>query len=265
MTRSDDDAIKDDNPLLRQSESDNPADESVTPPETLPTPSTETPPKEPEAATPSEPELTPSPITKPKPSPAEAPEEYLVFGGNQFNQLFLEANLENLASLQDVEPPVITGDEATDQRIRVLAEERGYRRRPEALDRSRLVFIEGTAFRSYDSQLQIFLGQVSTPYADEEVNEALRLRSIAGYSKHHTGYAIDISEGLLTFEDFADSASYAWLVADNYLNAKKYGWIPSYPPDARLQGPDPEAWKFTFVGKEYLLKTELNSGVQQLP
>ena len=135
--------------------------------------------------------------------PAKVPEKYLVFDGNQFNQLFLEATLENLASLEDAEPPTITGDETTDQRIHALAEERGYRHRPEVLDRSRLVFVEGdwhllqprateahlelktaamvaghniyisSAFRSYDSQRQIFLGQISAPYADEEVNEVL--------------------------------------------------------------------------------------------
>ena len=228
-----------------------------------------------------EPEPESQPI--PEPSPTETPEEYLVFNGNQFNQLFLKANLDNLAS-QTVEPPTITGDEEIDQRLRTLAEARGWRLRPEVLDRSQLVFVEGqrhllqpraakaylelkaaaatvghhiqisSAFRSYDTQRQIFLNHVGAPYAEAEVNEFLRLRSLPGYSKHHTGYTVDIGEGSLVFSDFERSASYAWLAADNYLNAKKFGWIPSYPPDAQLQGPDPEVWEFTFVGKEYLLK-----------
>ena len=168
--------------------------------------------------------------------------------------------------------------------MRKIAEQRGYRHRPEVLDRNQLVFVEGSrhllqaqaaqayldlktvaaeaghqlhvssAFRDYDTQQQIFLNHSSEPYTDEDVNTVLKLRSIPGYSKHHTGYTVDFSEGSLTFETFINSQSYTWLSADNYLNAKKYGWIPSYPPDATNQGPDPEPWEFVYVGKEYLLK-----------
>jgi LAS superfamily LD-carboxypeptidase LdcB len=35
---------------------------------------------------------------------------------------------------------------------------------------------------------------------------------------------------------------------DNYLQAKKYGWIPSYPEGAQQQGPEPEAWEYVWVG-----------------
>ena len=127
-------------------------------------------------------------VTLPQPQPAPQPqEEYLIFSGDQFNQLFNEADLVNLASIEEVEPPEITGDQARDEEIREIAIKRGYRHRPEVLDRDQLIPIEGeqhflqpqaaeaylqlkeaaaeaghqihisSAFRDYDLQRQIFL------------------------------------------------------------------------------------------------------------
>ena len=207
-------------------------------------------------------------------------DKYLLFNGEQFKQLFNEANLENLASLG--EPPAITDNPVVDQRIRQIALDRGYRLRPMPLDESQLVFVEGdrhrlqpqaaqayldlraaaaaegltiwivSAYRNYDYQRNIFVNNVASPYTDKEVFEALKLISVPGYSRHHTGYTIDIAEGNYIFEAFADSKSYQWISANNYLNAKKHGWIPSYPPDGGKQGPDPEPWEFVYVGQEYL-------------
>ena len=239
---------------------------------------------EPEVEPIPEPEIEPPPEPIPEPLPIDPEEEYLAFNGNQFNQLFNQANLPNLASLEDMPPPEITGKLEIDQRIRGIAERRGYRRRSEVLDRNQLVYVEGnlhllqpqvaeaylelkaaaaeanhhihisSAFRDYNQQRRIFLNNAEEPYADEAVDEILQVISIPGYSKHHTGYAIDIGEGIFNFQDFVNSESYLWLVADNYLNAKKYGWIPSYPSDATNQGPNPEPWEFTYIGQEYLLE-----------
>ena len=233
---------------------------------------------------PATPEIEPIPEPILEPLPIDPGEEYLTFNGDQFNQLFNQANLPNLAPLKDMPPPEITGKLEIDQRIRGIAERRGYRRRSEVLDRNQLVYVEGnlhllqpqaaeaylelkaaaaeanhhihisSAFRDYNLQRQIFLNNAEEPYADEEVDEILQVISIPGYSKHHTGYAIDIGEGIFNFQNFVNSESYLWLVADNYLNAKKYGWIPSYPSDATNQGPKPEPWEFTYVGQEYLLE-----------
>lgn len=211
--------------------------------------------------------------------------QFLVFNGDQFNQLFNEADLKNLQSIEGVDPPAITGGLELDARIRMIAKERGYRHRPEVLDRGLLIPAEAntqhllqpqaaqayfklkaaaaadghsihvvSAFRDYNLQRTIFLNQIASSYKDEDINEVLKLYSIPGYSKHHTGYTIDLGAGSLIFQDFAQSESYAWLSANNYLNAKKYGWIPSYPPDATNQGPDPESWEFTYVGTRYLIE-----------
>lgn len=210
----------------------------------------------------------------------ETAEVYSVFDGNQFKQLFNEADLENLATPS--QPPTITGDPETDRRIQQVALNRGYRLRPMPEDVSRLVLVEGdrhllqpeaaqayldlkaaaaadgltiwlvSAYRDYDRQRNIFLGKATAPYNDEEVFEILKRVSVPGYSKHHTGYTIDIAEGKHLFDDFVGTKSHQWISADNYLNAKKYGWIPSYPPDGGKQGPDPEAWEFVYVGRKYL-------------
>lgn len=225
----------------------------------------------------------PAPVKPVEPPPADN-ESYLTFTGDEFNQLFNEVPLANLAPLPD--PPAITDDEETDQRIRQIATDRGYRLRPMPADVNRLVVVEAerhrlqpeaaaayeelkaaaqaeglgiwlvSAYRSYDYQRGLFLRKVSAPYSDEAIDERLKLVAIPGYSKHQTGYTIDLAEGNLIFGDFAQSASYAWLLKDNYLNAKKYGWIPSYPPDATKQGPNPEPWEFTYVGKQHLLVSE---------
>lgn len=279
----------------RQTEEDKTANEKVNPPirqteENDPEPQSE-PKNQPnviiisDSDTAPEPEPQPEPEPEPEPKPEPEPEEeYLVFNGDQFNQIFNEADLANLASIEGIAPPVITGKPEVDTRMRKIAEQRGYRYRPEVLDRNQLVFVEGnqyllqaqaaqayldlkaaaaadghqihvsSAFRDYDTQRQIFLNHTSEPYTDEDVDTVLKLRSIPGYSKHHTGYTVDLGEGSLTFENFINSKSYLWLSANNYFNAKKYGWIPSYPADATNQGPEPEPWEFNYVGKEYLLK-----------
>ena len=206
--------------------------------------------------------------------------DYLIFNGNQFNQLFDEAKLQNLNTVSD--PPYITGDPQTDARIRQIAIERGYRQRPMPADISRLVLAEGdrhylqpeaaqayldlknaaeaegmiiwlvSAYRSYDYQRPLFLRDLTPAYTDDEIFEQLKLVAIPGYSKHHTGYTVDLAEGQHTFAAFAGTISYRWLSANNYENAKRHGWIPSYPPDAEKQGPDPEPWEFVYVGRKYL-------------
>lgn len=212
-------------------------------------------------------------------------ERFLILNGREFNQLFADINLDNLSLISSDNLPYVTGDIEVDGKLRKIAEDRGYQLRPQVADLSLLVAVEGyyllqpkaaeaylelkaaaaaaghnihisSAFRSHDTQRSIFLNHLAPPYAEEAVREYLRLRSLPGYSKHHSGYVIDIGQGELTFQKFATSSGYAWLSADNYLNAKRYGWIPSYPPDGGRQGPDPEPWEFVYVGRQFLLDND---------
>ncbi len=86
----------------------------------------------------------------------------------------------------------------------------------------------------------------------DALDTTLRMTSIPGYSRHHTGYTVDFScKGYAYFET---SPCAAWLEADNYLAAKQAGWIPSYPEGADEQGPEPEAWEYVWVGRHFLFE-----------
>jgi LAS superfamily LD-carboxypeptidase LdcB len=93
--------------------------------------------------------------------------------------------------------------------------------------------------------------QIAAGEADSLIDAILASSSIPGYSKHHSGYAIDIGDGVDDYTQFADSHGFAWLSADNYYNAKRFGFMPSYPVGAGLQGPEPEAWEYIWVGEDY--------------
>jgi len=96
--------------------------------------------------------------------------------------------------------------------------------------------------------------EIAAGQADAAILSILSHSSIPGYSKHHSGCALDLTDPSsgLDFTEFARTAAYAWLSRHNYLNAKRFGFVPSYPPGAPAQGPDPEPWEFLWVGEEPL-------------
>jgi LAS superfamily LD-carboxypeptidase LdcB len=130
----------------------------------------------------------------------------------------------------------------------------------------RLALVSG--YRSVERQREIFLAELKRtslaaagrPYsaaeiaagkADAAVEAVLRSSSIPGFSRHHSGYTLDLGD--LTrggsLEEFGESPGFRWLSAHNYLNAKRFGFIPSYPAGAAPQGPDPEPWEYLWVGE----------------
>ncbi|MDW3220117.1 MAG: D-alanyl-D-alanine carboxypeptidase family protein [Acidimicrobiales bacterium] len=168
----------------------------------------------------------------------------------------------------------ITGDAELDARIRALAEERGYRRQPVAsVD---LVPVDGrllqapaaeawealqaearadgislvltSAFRDLRDQQFLFRDRLAGRTSDAGIDAALRISAPPGYSKHHTGYAIDVGQAGEARPGFVNTRAYAWLAADDFARAKAHGFVPSYPQDGALMGPDPEAWEFVWVG-----------------
>jgi D-alanyl-D-alanine carboxypeptidase len=118
-----------------------------------------------------------------------------------------------------------------------------------------------SAFRSPEFQRDLFMdrlgtrgvtsSQILSGNADYAINENFKVTAVPGYSRHHTGYAVDF-----WCEDrsgnFGNSICFTWLKANNYLHAKEFGWIPSYPEDADEQGPEPEPWEYVWVGREVL-------------
>lgn len=225
--------------------------------------------------------------------------EYKIFTPEDFQQLYetiIYPNTDNLA-----EPPYITGDEAVDERIRAIAESRGYTLRSvpvasiQKADEPRLTVgsddllqekslvawkeleraaaTEGiplklnSGYRSIESQRQLFLNRLKTTGAtnatilagksDDAVVSVLRQAALPGYSRHHTGYTVDFvcGNGVQSFEV---TTCFEWLKKDNYLNAKKFGWIPSYPEGVDDQGPEPEPWEYVWVSRQALWKEAEN-------
>lgn len=177
-------------------------------------------------------------------------------------------------------PPAITGNASADARIRSIAVGRGYRLRSQHT--GRLVTVAGVpidervagpfnaliaeanraghylgagyGYRSIDLQRTLFLrrisgysnADISAGRADGAINAALMWVAAPGYSKHHSGFTLDLRAA--GGAAFGTSAVGRWLAADNYAVAKRYGFIPSYPPGAGAQGPEPEPWEFNYVG-----------------
>lgn len=209
-----------------------------------------------------------------------------IFADNEFKIFYDNLRQPNLQPVEN--PPSISGNDIADARIRQIAEQRGYRLRssPETgltaigdqklqspviapwqkLQSSAksagfsLTLVSG--YRSVDTQRQLFLQRLSAAggtidavaagTADSIVNQILITTSIPGYSKHHTGYTLDLQCGGYAFENFKNSPCNDWLSADNFKVAKEHGFIPSYPPLADAQGPDPEAWEYVWVGTDLL-------------
>lgn len=234
-------------------------------------------------------EHTDAPITEvPAVQPATAPAQksLRIFADNDFKNFYDQLQLPGLTPVEN--PPVISGNDVADARIRQLAESRGYRLR--SSPNGPLSSVDGqpiqasvvqswsglksaaaaqglqmsivSAYRSVENQRSLFLSrlaatgatidQVAAGNADDKVNYVLITSSIPGYSKHHTGYTIDILCSGWEFENFKNSPCNTWITADNYKAAKENGFIPSYPPAADIQGPDPEAWEYVWVGTEHL-------------
>ncbi|MEM9464238.1 MAG: D-alanyl-D-alanine carboxypeptidase family protein [Actinomycetota bacterium] len=184
---------------------------------------------------------------------------------------FNDAILFNLAPIED--PPPITGNAEVDDRIRAIAVVRGYERRPEpagplasadgrSLQTEAAIAWEElqaaaaaaghsisltSGYRSAASQARIW-NERSTGTSDSDIDTLLQTVAAPGYSKHHTGYAIDLRSGGAVLDAFAATPAYEWLSADNFANAKAHGWLPSYPEGAGNLGPNPEAWEFVWVG-----------------
>jgi zinc D-Ala-D-Ala carboxypeptidase len=118
-----------------------------------------------------------------------------------------------------------------------------------------------SAYRSIEYQRELFTGRLYGRGAsiasmvagtnDGAINATLEMTAPPGYSRHHTGYTIDLrcEDGSLAF---ITSSCFAWMKKNNYENAKMHGWIPSYPEEVEHQGPEPEAWEYVWVGTDVL-------------
>jgi LAS superfamily LD-carboxypeptidase LdcB len=98
--------------------------------------------------------------------------------------------------------------------------------------------------------------EIAAGEADKTIIRTLLYAAPPGYSRHHTGYAIDIRDvnSGYSFYEFGKTAGYKWISKNNYLNARTYGFIPSYTRGERDGGPEPEPWEFIWVGSDAIQK-----------
>lgn len=185
--------------------------------------------------------------------------------------------------------PSITGDVEVDAYIHAKAEARGYKMRPVATDESQLIALQGqrlqqaasislkklqaaakkqgltitfvSGYRSPSYQQGIVTKKLGTynkenllaGKMDAQLDAILKVSSIPGYSKHHSGYTIDIACNSYELTNaFMQTDCYKWLAKDNFKNARAYNFIPSYPVGIENQGPDPESWEFIWVPSDLL-------------
>lgn len=207
------------------------------------------------------------------------------FSGEAFQQLYSSLALPNTTPLQ--ESLSTTGDLTADNVIKQAAETRGYKK--QTVPERPLVDVDGfqlqeravqpwldlkqdaatagiglellAGFRSPEDQRVVFrefftsrgatVSAIRTGASGSLLDTILARTAPAGYSRHHNGYTIDIG---CTSDSgtFGSTECFTWLSKNNYENAKRYGWIPSYPPGSGLQGPDPEPWEYIWVGTDVL-------------
>jgi zinc D-Ala-D-Ala carboxypeptidase len=108
-----------------------------------------------------------------------------------------------------------------------------------------LVAISG--FRSIADQVKLFERQIQRQGSE---TAAARLSAPAGYSEHHTGFALDIGDGSRPETDvkfeFENTKAYQWL----QTNGRRYGVELSFPNN-NIQGVSFEPWHWRFTSSPY--------------
>ncbi len=196
----------------------------------------------------------------------------------EFKSIFDSLGLPNLTPI--VQAPVITGFASDDRLIRETAEARGYKMwsvpslalvgaqktELQPLAAASWKALEAAAkedginlkinygYRSVDEQRQLFLASLASVGGRNVTAISKVLEQVAppGYSKHHTGYTLDLADADSLGSTFEYTPAYRWLAKDNFNNSKRFGFIPSYPNGKLLQGPEPEPWEFVWVGEAVL-------------
>ncbi|MEL6816702.1 MAG: M15 family metallopeptidase, partial [Cyanobacteria bacterium J06598_3] len=105
--------------------------------------------------------------------------------------------------------------------------------------------VPASGFRTIAQQRTLFNDQMAAKGSPEA---AALVSAPPGYSEHHTGYAVDLTDGSLPqAEDislaFADSPAYQWLRE----NASQYGYELSFP-EGNAQGISYEPWHWRYIG-----------------
>ncbi len=101
-----------------------------------------------------------------------------------------------------------------------------------------------SGFRSIMDQEKLFKAQIQRLGSPKA---AAKVSAPAGYSEHHTGYALDLADGNFPKQDitdkFAQTNAFRWLK----IHGKEFGFEMSFPEN-NPQGVSYEPWHWRFVG-----------------
>lgn len=99
----------------------------------------------------------------------------------------------------------------------------------------------GSAFRSVSYQQGIINRKTK---AGKSTKDIYHMSAPAGYSEHHTGFAVDFSP---INSGFARTAGYRWLLK----NANNYGWYQTFTAEYSVKsGVSEESWHWKYKGSE---------------
>lgn len=104
--------------------------------------------------------------------------------------------------------------------------------------------VKGTSgYRSYDTQKNVYNSYLK----DDPIEVVDTYSARAGHSEHQTGYALDVYNGVLPYNEFGKTDEYKWVK----VNAHKYGFIIRYQKEKEhITGYKSEEWHLRYVGKE---------------
>jgi D-alanyl-D-alanine carboxypeptidase len=101
-----------------------------------------------------------------------------------------------------------------------------------------------SGFRTVETQEKLFKAQIKRRGS---VEAAAKISAPPGYSEHHTGFAIDLTDGNFPKKDltidFENTNAYQWLIP----HAQDFGFELSFPPN-NLQGVSYEPWHWRYIG-----------------
>ncbi|GGA09541.1 D-alanyl-D-alanine carboxypeptidase family protein [Okeania sp. KiyG1] len=101
-----------------------------------------------------------------------------------------------------------------------------------------------SGFRTFELQEELFKAQIQRRGS---VEAAAKVSAPPGYSEHHTGFAIDLTDGNFPKKDitidFENTKAFQWLTR----HAQKFGFELSFPPN-NSQGVSYEPWHWRYIG-----------------
>lgn len=205
-----------------------------------------------------------------------------------FQKIYDQTAYPNTQQLN--EPPVITGNESADLRIRHIAESRGFKL--QVVPTQVIVKVEDIAdqssnllqplaqegwlklkdlanqekiplkakygYQSIDKQRELFLQKLNGEginvdkivkgEVDDKIITSMYAVAPPGYSRNHTGYAIDLYCDTPGSGSFELSKCSNWLKDNNFAKAKQSGFVPSRVEKIGPPSSDTQTVELVWVG-----------------